>query len=129
MSLAEELLRQVDQWASAYPGTRIVGIRVSVGELAGVEAVLFQGAFEILAKESSSACDATLTLEQTPVDARCDSCGTTFRPMRPASRELRGPGDRIDFHCPGCGGVSVTTLRGESLVLESITLEDSWPAR
>jgi hydrogenase nickel incorporation protein HypA/HybF len=89
---------------------RVVGIRVSVGEFSGVEPELLRSALEQLV-DDTEVRGAQFWLERVPLELSCNDCA--------GQSKVR----RIRFQCPQCGGHNVTIVRGEDLLLESVTLE------
>jgi Zn finger protein HypA/HybF involved in hydrogenase expression len=148
-SLVMALLRQVDELRRAQGGQRVVLVRVSVGEFSGVEPELLRMAFQdVLALECGQWAgsveanqdsrggdleiepfpaanrarlrqildpvvwrDARLEMECVPLEAGCQGCGAEFAV------------ERFRFICPKCGSGALDILRGEGLVLQSVTME------
>lgn len=110
MSLAVALLRQVEALRQQQGAERVTGICVHVGEFSGVEPDLLREACR-QAVEGTSMQGARLELETVPLEAGCEQCGTEFRIHR------------FTFECPRCRNRNVTVLRGEELVLDSVTME------
>lgn len=117
-SLARALLRQISEIVEQQSARRITRLRVSVGEFSGVDADLLQSAFEQLTSGTSDE-GARLELETVPLEGKCECCGQEF------------PIQRFQFICPVCLQRQVQVIRGEDLMLESVTLEQelSWPIR
>lgn len=113
-SLVQDLLRQVERLMREHGARRLLKVSVSAGEFSGVEPELLRLAFEELAPESA-ARGAVLELAEVPLEARCGECDHLFRVRR------------FRFQCPQCRGRQVTVVRGEGLVLESVTLEYDEP--
>ena len=111
-SLVQALLRQVATLMQEQAASRVVSIRVSVGEFSGVESELFRGAYDMLV-DATPVQGARLQLDRVPLESKCGECGHTFTM------------NRFRFQCPECGGGALTILRGEDLVLESVTLEQA----
>jgi hydrogenase nickel incorporation protein HypA/HybF len=109
-SLVRALLEQIAQLASREHASRATGISLSVGEFSGVDADLLQLAFA-QSSEGTMAQDATLTIRRVPLEARCPSCQTEF------------PVVGYRFQCPVCDASEVVVVRGEELILETVTLE------
>lgn len=108
-SLVQALLTQVERLMVEQGGDEVVTVNVTAGEFSGVEPDLLQSAFAELA-EVSPVRGATLQLQRAALEAKCRECGREF-PVR-----------NYHFICEACGGRDVTILRGEGLVLESVTL-------
>lgn len=113
-SIVESLLRQVSELARARQAERVTAIRLSVGEFAGVEPGLMQIAYDDMVGGTPLA-GAELAIERVPLEARCRNCGREF--VVEAYR----------FECPGCHGTSTSVVRGEGLILESVTMEGPGP--
>ena len=111
-SLVNMLLDQVDTLRREQDADRVVSIRVSVGEFSGVEPDLFREAYRMLIEETPMR-GAELQMNRVPLESRCDECGRDFVV------------ERIRFACPDCNSHNVTILRGQELVLESVTLEQA----
>lgn len=109
-SLVWSLLGQVEDLMREHGAGRVVAIRVGVGQLAGVDPDLFQSAYEDLV-EQTPVRGAELRVTAIAVEFQCSDCGTRS--------ELFG----FRFLCPLCGSGRVVVLRGEGVILESVTLE------
>ena len=109
-SLARALVRQVEAVAVANHGPRVRCVRVSVGEFSGVDADLLESAWRE-SSDGTSLQGVPLALARVQVEGRCGQCREEF--------EIVG----FRFVCPRCGSRSVDVVRGEELMLESVTLE------
>jgi hydrogenase nickel incorporation protein HypA/HybF len=107
-SIVQALLERVDQEMAAHDGTRVHRVRVSIGELAGVEIGLLRTAFETIRHRT---CCEQAELDVRHVDARweCPACGTVI----PRGTKLR---------CGVCD-VPARLLAGDEIMLEQIELE------
>jgi hydrogenase nickel incorporation protein HypA/HybF len=110
-SVASALLRQVEELRQSHDCGDVRSVRVSLGEFSGVDAELLHSAF-VRSTEGTRVAGAELVVERVPLEARCGDCGEEF-----AVRRFR-------FVCPVCGGHSIDVLRGEELMLESVTFEE-----
>jgi hydrogenase nickel incorporation protein HypA/HybF len=113
-SLMRALLRQVDNIAAEHPASRVVQIRIRVGEFAGVEADLLTIAYDDAIEETPFR-GAELALERVPLTATCDDCGRAFRI------------ERFNFFCDACGSRQLSVQGGEELLLESVVMEENDP--
>lgn len=111
-SLVQTLLEQVDTLRREQAAERVVSICVSVGEFAGVEPELLRSAYQMLVEETPMR-GAELQMNRIPLQSRCDNCGCDFTV------------ERFRFECPQCNNRNVTIVRGQDLVLESVTIEQS----
>jgi hydrogenase nickel incorporation protein HypA/HybF len=113
-SLVRALLRQVQQVADENSASRVLSIRVRIGEFSGVEPELVASAYIELVRETCLN-DACLEVERTPLEAVCDQCGYNFRI------------EQFSFHCARCGSLHLTLSGGEELLLDSVTMEEKLP--
>lgn len=110
MSLVQSLLRQVETLMQEQDAQSVVSIRVSVGGFSGVEPELFRSAYETIV-DFTSVRGAELQLIEVPLELRCRKCGHEF------------VNEIFRFECPRCQSRDQVILRGEELILESVTLE------
>lgn len=111
-SIIRQLLQQVVEVMLEHESSRVTTVRISVGEFSGVEAELLRTAFRDMSPYTP-AQGAELRLETVPLEAACDACGSEFAVKH------------FHFLCPACESQQVRILRGEDLMLESVTLEDN----
>jgi len=109
-SLVQTLLRQIDAIRCEQAAERVTAVRVSVGEFSGVEPDLFRDAFEILTAETPMR-EAELQMNRVTLECECHECSKLFGV------------ERFRFECPKCKSRNVTIVRGQELVLESVTVE------
>ena len=107
-SLVTALLARVDEEARARQATGVRKVRLSVGELSGVEAELLGWAFEV-ARENTLCGQAELELDRVAARWECPDCQ---KPVPPGGA----------LHCPGCGAPA-QLVAGHELILERIELE------
>ena len=110
-SLVRALIDQVHQLKIERDAERVVAVEVSVGEFSGVEARLLHSAFDELVADSPIR-GARLELRVIPLEASCPSCRYQFAVVN------------FHFQCPRCHTADLNIVRGEGLVLESVTLEE-----
>jgi len=108
-SLVEALMRRVEDEARHRQALAIHGLKVSLGELAGVDPELFRTAFETF--RQGTACEkATLELVRHPARWSCPRCGRVF-----AQGEL--------LRCEACGQPARLDPNSDALILESVDME------
>ena len=110
-SVCEALLDLVEEEARKRGARRVLGVKVKVGALSGVEPELLRFAYEAMAPERPLLRNAKLSLEVTEPLARCRACGFTWRPE-----------ERLE-PCPRCGKPFPELVGGDELLLASIDME------
>lgn len=110
LAVAQGLIAQVARVAADHDASRVTVIRLAIGPLSGVEAVLLDRAFSI-ARIGSVAETARLDIEVPPVRVYCPACGT----------ESGAALNRLI--CGQCGGWRVTLKSGDELTLVSLDLD------
>lgn len=113
MSIALEVVAQVEGAARPADAGPVDSVRLRVGELAGVVADALHFSFE-LACEGTALEGARLLTEFVPGQARCGPC---------ARRWPTGMPPRLC--CPECGGSSVELLSGRELQIVSVRWADA----
>ena len=112
MSIAVELIGQLEILAAEHGLARVRAITVRAGVLRGIVPEALDLAFAESAK-GTHAEGATLTLEVTPARARCRICGERFAPT-------------IDsFLCPQCNQADVEIIEGNEVLLLSLDGEST----
>ncbi len=108
-SLVEALVRRVEDEARRRGATKIHGLRVTIGELAGVDPELFQTAYDTF--RAGTLCEGVpLTVVPHAAAWACSGCG------RPIAR-----GEPLQ--CAACGAPGRLDPKSDGLLLESIDLE------
>lgn len=107
-SIVSALLEQVDATAREQKAIAVHGIRVRIGELAGVEPDLFSSAFE-LCRERTICAQAVLEVTRSPAVWECPDCGQPI-----ANGEI--------LRCPLCNHPAQMSS-GDEIMLERIEME------
>jgi hydrogenase nickel insertion protein HypA len=102
----------VQDVADENSASRVLSIRVRIGEFSGVEPDLLSSAYDDLVQDTPL-CGAALNMEQVPLEAVCEQCGNKFRI------------ERFHFQCDKCGSLRLSLRGGEELLLESVTFEET----
>jgi hydrogenase nickel insertion protein HypA len=110
-SLVRALLRQVEQLAAEHPKSKVLSVRVRMGEFSGVEPDLLASAYGDMVQETPLR-GAVLNMERVPLEASCNDCGSVSRI------------ERYRFQCAECGSVRVSIRGGEEMLLDSVTFEE-----
>jgi hydrogenase nickel incorporation protein HypA/HybF len=104
VGLMQETLRIALDHAKKVGAHRIHSITLRVGRLSGAELEPLRLAFEVVAG-ATMAEQASLRLQEVPVQAWCSGCTSTFQPS-----------DYI-FRCPKCGRLSSDVRQGREFEL------------
>lgn len=107
-SIIQALVTRVEQEARSRGATAVHGLRVSLGELSGVDPELLATAYETF-KAGTVCKDATLELCSVKAAWRCRSCGTQVE----SGQVLR---------CTKCGAPA-RLAQGDEILLEQIDME------
>ena len=110
MSIAAELMQQLEGLAAEHGARRISRVEVKAGELRGVVPEALEIAWQAVS-EGTVATGAELALSFAAPEARCRACGATFRPQV----------DR--YVCPECDQADADLLAGNEILLTSVTMD------
>lgn len=107
-SIVGALVAQVEDEARKHAEPRVLGVRVRVGELAGVDTGLLRTAWELF-RDGTCCADAALEVVPEPVRWDCPGCGDAIA-------------NGAVLRCPRCG-LPARLCEGDALVLERIEME------
>ena len=111
MSIAVELLRELESLVKTNNVKRVTEFTVSVGQLRGVVPEALDMGFENLSKGTCTD-GAKLHIEFVPPVAQCRQCNNRF-----------GPGE--DYYlCPKCNKADVEIVEGNDIILKSVVCEE-----
>lgn len=111
MGITQSILSASFDAAREAGATRIVEIRISVGELTETVDFALQFAFEALTPETMAE-GATLVINKVPARSRCLECGIEYGH------------DRFEMVCSACGSMNVELLQGRELRIDSVEADD-----
>ncbi len=112
LSIAASIVEAVTESAAAYPGARVLQVRLRVGALASVVEDSLQFCWEITV-EGTPLQGSQLVVDIVPVVAHCGACGK--------EGELKS---LQSFRCPHCDEPVSDLRQGRELEIESIEIED-----
>jgi hydrogenase nickel incorporation protein HypA/HybF len=107
-SIVQALLERVDHEAKTRNASHVHRVRVSIGELSGVEVELLRTAFDTI-RHRTTCEDATLDVRRVPAQWECRSCGAPI---------ARGAALR----CGSCGQPA-RLVCGDEIMLDQIEME------
>lgn len=110
LSIVASLFEILEAKARENQATKIVGVRLKVGKLAGVVPEFLQSAFDSY-KQDTIAAEAKLEMEEVSLKLRCRKCA--------AETEK----EEYSLLCPSCGSSDLEIREGMELLLDKIDLE------
>lgn len=93
------------------PDTRVLQVRLRIGELSGLVPQALEFAYDVAA-QGTPLEDAVLVIERSPIVIDCPSCGE----QQIASAQ--------DFRCPSCQQPCGDVVGGKEMEIVDITLDD-----
>lgn len=112
LSLVTSIVESVTESLAAYPGARVLEVRLKVGALAAVVEDALQFCYG-LAAEGTSLEGSRLVVNLLPVVMHCEPCGQNV--------ELEGV---QSFRCPRCGEPCSDLRQGRELQIDSIEIDE-----
>lgn len=106
-SLAQQVAASVAQAVDPARHADVAEIRCRIGALSGVQPLLLEGAWEVIAPITPFV-QARLVCEPVPVRVRCAPCEDDFAPV----------GGR--YACPTCGAPSAHVVAGLELLVSQV---------
>jgi hydrogenase nickel incorporation protein HypA/HybF len=113
LSIVSSVVETVMESLEAYPGARVVEVRLRVGALASVVVDSLEFCWGI-ATEGTALEGSRLVVKTVPVVMHCAGCN--------ADVELDGV---QSFRCPKCGELCFDLLQGRELDIESYEIEEN----
>ncbi len=116
LSIAASIVDAVTESATAYPGARVIAVRLCVGALAAVVEDALQFCWEIAA-EGTPLAGSALVVRTLPAVVHCAACDrdSTLDSLQ-------------SFRCPLCGRPAADLRQGRELEIESIEIEEAGTA-
>lgn len=110
LGIAQEVLKIVQSSAQEHGGGRVSVLRLSVGEMSGVEPEALRFALEAIS-QGTSAEGMRVEIQRTPVQYCCGNCSAAW------------PFDDTRTECSTCGAAGATLRGGDDLRVDSFDLE------
>ena len=110
LSIVASLFEILEAKARENQATKIVGVRLKVGKLAGIVPEFLESAFDSYKKDTIAA-EARLEVEEVPLKMRCRKCAAEI--------------EKEDYSllCPYCSSTDLEIIEGMDLLLDKIDLE------
>ena len=113
LSIVASIVESVTESLAAYPGARVVEVRLRIGALASVVEDSLQFCFGI-ATEGTPLEGSRLVVKILPVTVHCEACGK--------DGELES---LQSFRCPNCGEPASDIRSGRELEVDAIEIEEA----
>lgn len=117
LSIVSSVVESVTEALRAYPGARVLEVRLKVGALTAVVEDSLQFCWGIAidgAEDAKALAGSRLVVQTVPVMVHCGACGGEG-----ALESLQ------DFVCPQCGAPATDVRQGRELEIESIEIEEA----
>lgn len=115
LSIASAVVETAERTARAHGAQAVEGVRLRVGELAGVVADALAFSFGLVA-EGTLAAGAELVIDEVPARGACDACGGEFAVGSPPR-----------LWCPGCDRPASRLVCGRELEVVEVRLTQAGP--
>jgi len=109
-SIAQNLLEIILSKAKECKASRIILIKLKIGEFAGINKDSLKFAFKNFCR-NTIAEEAVLKMVPIPLLGKCRNCNETFKIKKD------------EFKCLKCGSLKVDIISGEDLYVENIEIE------
>ena len=113
LSIVSSVVDSVIESMEAYPGARVIEVRLRVGALSAVVEDSLQFCYEIAARETRLE-GSRLVVNVVPVTVHCAACGKDG-----ALENLQS------FRCPHCGEPTGDVRGGREMEIEAVEIEDA----
>jgi hydrogenase nickel incorporation protein HypA/HybF len=113
LSLISSVVDSVIESMAAYPGARVIEVRLRVGALAAVVEDSLQFCYEIASRETRLE-GSQLVVTVVPVTVHCAACGKDGLLANLQS-----------FRCPHCGELTGDVRGGREMEIEAVEIEDA----
>jgi hydrogenase nickel incorporation protein HypA/HybF len=115
LSIVNSVVETVTESLAAYPGARVLEVRLRVGVLASVVEESLQFCYEIAIEETPLA-GSKLVIHTIPVTIHCGTC------------DRDGELESLQhFRCPHCGTPASNVRSGRELEIEAIEIDETGP--
>lgn len=111
LSIAQRIIEVAEQTLNDNNATKVINIRVRIGELSSVNKESLEFCYNVIAKDKEWFNGSSLIIEQVEWLVRCKRCGFEYNP-------------NINLlECPMCGDKEFILLKGNELDLIDMEVE------
>jgi hydrogenase nickel incorporation protein HypA/HybF len=112
LSLVTSIVESVTESLQAYPGAKVLEVRLKVGVLSDVVEDSLQFCYG-LATEDTPLAGSRLRIDRLPIVLHCPTCDQ--------DAQIEGV---QSFHCPRCGALCGDLRQGRELEIDSIEIDE-----
>lgn len=110
LAITESILSIAVDEAGKHRASKVLSIKIKIGEFSGVVPQLIQEYYNIVSK-GTVAERAKLIIDRVPVTIRCNNCGKLCTI------------DRAKIKCPECGSINIKMVTGREFYVDSMEVE------
>ena len=110
MSIVQSLISIIEDEMVKNSATKLMSVRLKIGEMSGVVPEALETCFEILT-EKSNMKGAVLKMEIAPLMGYCRKCKKEFKVIE------------YDFSCPECGSADIDIISGREMNVVEIEVD------
>ncbi len=110
MSIAESLIEIINEEMLKNSASRLISVRLNIGEMSGVVPEALETCFEVLTADTGMK-GAVLKMEIIPLEGHCRKCDENF------------PIKDYNFTCPRCGTGEIDVVSGREMNIVDMEVE------
>lgn len=111
LSVTQGIMQVVEAEAKKNNVSKVLSIKLMVGQFSGIMPQLIQDYFELVAT-GTVVEGAKLVIERIPASIKCLECGEVSQI------------DRMKLRCPKCNGIEVKIVTGKEFYIDSMEVEN-----
>lgn len=110
LAMVRSIYNVINEQVKEHGASRVIQVKLTVGELTGVEDFTMQACFEMYV-QGTPLEGAKLIINRVPIKVRCRICGNEYETKIPFSE------------CSDCGNKSFQIVSGKELYIDSLEVE------
>jgi hydrogenase nickel incorporation protein HypA/HybF len=110
-SIIQSMIATCKRVIKEHDAGKITKIYVTAGKMSGIDPHFLEQSYEFF-REDTVCENAEMIIEVEEVEAVCNDCQQLFQV------------DKFNFTCPACGGNSVEVVKGKTLQITHIEVDD-----
>jgi hydrogenase nickel incorporation protein HypA/HybF len=110
LAITQSILNIAVEEAKKYNASKVISIRIKIGELSGVVPQLIQEYYNIASRDTIAEM-AKLEIERVPITLRCLECG------------FESGIEKLKMKCPECSSINIKIMTGREFYVDSLEVE------